>query len=48
MRKKRHVETENERFERTNAAAQERGDRAVSEDGLIDRMIKRSIAEHGA
>ena len=47
MRKKRDLETEEQRSDRSEQQAQQRIDNAAAEDKAIDAMVKRSIDSHG-
>ena len=48
MRKKRQLETDEQRSERTGVRAQRRVDDAAEADRAIDAMVKQSIKLHGA
>ena len=48
MRKKRELETDEQRSERTGIKTQRRIDDAAEADRAIDAMVKQSIKLHGA
>ena len=47
MRKKRDLETDEERSLRLSGKAQQRRDDVTAEDDAVDEMVKRSIEKHG-
>ena len=47
MHQRRKIENSVERDERLNRDAQFRKDEIASEDAAVDRMIRRSIEQHG-
>jgi hypothetical protein len=48
MPRKRTVETENDRQQRLEANRQKRSEVSAASDNEMDRMVKRSIEQHGA
>jgi hypothetical protein len=48
MLRKRTVETESARQQRLEANRQKRSEASATSDNEIDRMVKRSIEQHGA
>lgn len=47
-RKSRRIETSKDREARVSEEAREALDRALSEEDMLDAMVRRSIAAHGA
>jgi hypothetical protein len=47
MRKKRELETDQDRSDRATRRAQERTDDASAEDKAIDAAVRKSIQQHG-
>jgi hypothetical protein len=47
MRKKRTLETQEQRNERLEKEAQTRGEDSAAEDRAMDNMVKRSLKLHG-